>query len=193
MAISLPPLPYSTKALTPHISEKTLEFHYGKHHKGYVDKLNAQIEGQALDKASLKEIVLNSQSGLFNLSAQAWNHEFYWNSLCAPSQSSLPNELKSALEKNFGSVDEFKSQFTRESLSHFGSGWSWLIRENSGALKVISTHDADTPIAHNMTPLLTCDVWEHAYYLDYQNNRGKYLESFWSIVNWEFAHKNYSS
>ena len=193
MSVLLPPLPYSTKTLSPYISEQTLEFHYRKHHKGYVDKLNAQIEGQALDKASLKEIVLNSQGGLFNLSAQAWNHEFYWNSLCAPSQSVIPGELKNVLEKNFGSIDEFKSQFTRESLTHFGSGWSWLVRDRAGTLKVISTHDADTPIAHDLTALLTCDVWEHAYYLDYQNNRGKYLEGFWSIVNWEFAYKNYSS
>ena len=193
MAVSLSPLPYSTKALAPYISEKTLEFHYGKHHKGYVDKLNAQIKGQALDKADLNEIVLNSQGGLFNLSAQAWNHDFYWKSLCAPSQSSIPKEIKEALEKTFGSIDEFKSQFTRESLTHFGSGWSWLVRDNSGNLKVLSTHDADTPLVKGMTPLLTCDVWEHAYYLDYQNNRGAYMESFWKIVNWEFVQKNYSS
>ena len=192
MAVSMPPLPYDKKALSPYISEQTLEFHYGKHHKGYVDKLNTQIQDQSFDKASLEEIVKNSQGGLFNLSAQAWNHEFYWNCLSAPSQSSIPKELKNALEKDFGSVDEFQSQFTKEALTHFGSGWAWLIRENS-QLKVISTHDADTPLAHNSIPLLTCDVWEHAYYLDYQNNRLKYLENFWKIVNWNFIYKNYSS
>lgn len=192
MAVPMPPLPYDKKALSPYISEQTLEFHYGKHHKGYVDKLNLQIQGQSFDKANLEEILKNSEGGLFNLSAQAWNHEFYWNCLSAPSQNTIPTELKNALERDFGSMDEFQSQFTKESLAHFGSGWAWLVREN-GQLKVISTHDADTPLVHGLTPLLTCDVWEHAYYLDYQNNRAKYLENFWKIVNWNFIHKNYSS
>ncbi|MDE0152225.1 MAG: superoxide dismutase [Bdellovibrionales bacterium] len=192
MAVSMPPLPYDKKALSPYISEQTLEFHYGKHHKGYVDKLNAQIQGQSFDKASLEEIVKNSQGGLFNLSAQAWNHEFYWNCLSAPSQNFIPKELQDALEKDFGSVETFQSQFTKEALAHFGSGWAWLVRQDS-KLQVISTHDADTPLAHGAVPLMTCDVWEHAYYLDYQNNRAKYVENFWKIINWNFIYKNYSS
>ena len=192
MAVPMPPLPYDKKALTPYISEQTVEFHYGKHHKGYVDKLNTQIQGQSFDKAELEEIVKNSQGGLFNLSAQAWNHEFYWHCLSAPSQNSLPTELKNALEKNFGSVSAFQSQFTKEALTHFGSGWAWLVRKDS-QLKIISTHDADTPLVHGSTPLMTCDVWEHAYYLDYQNNRAGYLENFWKIINWNFVYKNYSS
>ena len=192
MAIPMPPLPYDKKALTPYISEQTVEFHYGKHHKGYVDKLNTQIQGQSFDKAELEEIVKNSQGGLFNLSAQAWNHEFYWHCLSAPSQNSIPAELKNALEKNFGSVSAFQSQFTKEALTHFGSGWAWLIRKD-GQLKIISTHDADTPLVHGLIPLMTCDVWEHAYYLDYQNNRAGYLENFWKIINWNFVYKNYSS
>ena len=190
MAVPMPPLPYDKKALSPYISEQTLEFHYGKHHKGYVDKLNAQIQGGSFDKASLKEIVKNSQGALFNLSAQAWNHEFYWNCLSAPSQNAIPKELQEALEKNFGSVEAFQSEFTKEALKHFGSGWAWLVKKDS-QLKVISTHDADTPLTH--TPLMTCDVWEHAYYLDYQNNRAKYVENFWKIINWDFIYKNYSS
>jgi len=192
MAVPMPPLPYDKKALSPYISEQTLEFHYGKHHKGYVDKLNVQIQGQSFDKADLEEIVKNSQDGLFNLSAQAWNHEFYWKCLSAPGQNSLPTELKNALEKDFGSVNAFQSQFTKEALAHFGSGWAWLVLQD-GKLKVISTHDADTPLVHGAVPLMTCDLWEHAYYLDYQNNRAGYVENFWKIVNWSFIHKNYSS
>ena len=191
MAVTLQPLPYPKKALVPFISEQTLEFHYGKHHKGYVDKLNAQIQGQDFDKAKLEEIVLNSKGGLFNLSAQAWNHEFYWNCL-TPSPGPLPSELQNAIEKDFGSVQKFQEEFIKSAISHFGSGWAWLIRDE-GRLKVVSTHDADTPLAHGKTPLLTCDVWEHAYYLDYKNNRAQYVDQFWKIINWQFVHKNYSS
>ena len=194
MGIKMPLLPYSQKALEPFISEQTLQYHYGKHHKAYVDKTNSLVEGKDLDKASLKEIVQNSSGALFNASAQAWNHEFYWNGLCAPrqssSQQSLPQELKTALEKQFGSFDEFKSLFAKEALAHFGSGWAWLVQDQKEQLKVLSTHDADTPLAHGEKPLLTCDVWEHAYYLDYKNNRGQYLEGFWNLVNWEFVQKN---
>ncbi len=192
MAVPMPPLPYNKKALSPYISEQTLDFHYGKHHKGYVDKLNVQIQGQSFDRASLEEIVKNSRGGLFNLSAQAWNHEFYWNCLSAPGQNPIPAELKNTLEKNFGSIENFQSQFTKTAIAHFGSGWAWLVRENS-QLKIISTHDADTPLVHNTVPLMTCDVWEHAYYLDYQNNRAKYVENFWKLVNWNFIYQNYSS
>ena len=193
MGIKMPLLPYSQKALEPFISEQTLQYHYGKHHKAYVDKTNSLVEGKDLDKADLKEIVLNSSGALFNASAQAWNHEFYWNGLCAARQESsqpLPQELKRALEKQFGSVEEFQSQFVKEALAHFGSGWAWLVRDSKEQLKVVSTHDADTPLVHGEKPLLTCDVWEHAYYIDYRNNRGQYLEGFWKLVNWDFVHQN---
>ena len=192
MAVVLKPLPYPKSALAPSISEETLEFHYGKHHKGYVDKLNGAIEGKDLGKASLKEIVLNSQGSLFNLSAQAWNHEFYWESL-SPKSQTVPQEFQKVIEKYFGSLESLKLEFTKESLNHFGSGWAWLVRDSQGAVKVCSTHDADTPLVSGLKPLLTCDVWEHAYYLDYKNNRAGYLESFWNLVNWSFAYKNYSS
>ena len=194
MSISMPELPYPKTALQPWISEQTLEYHYGKHHKAYVDKTNAQIQDTPLAKASLKEIVLDSSGGLFNASAQAWNHEFYWNGLGSANQKpSIPSNLKNAIEKQFQSVESFKETFTKEALSHFGSGWAWLVRDSNGQLKVVSTHDADTPLVKGDTPLLTCDVWEHAYYLDYKNNRGKYLEGFWSLVNWPFVDQNYSS
>ncbi len=191
MGIKMPLLPYPQNALEPWISEQTLQYHYGKHHKAYVDKTNDMVSGKDLDKATLKEIVLNSSGALFNASAQAWNHEFYWNGLCAPSQSpKLPKDILMAIEKQFGSLDKLKTEFNKAAASHFGSGWAWLIRDKNGQLKVVSTHDADTPIAHKETPLLTCDVWEHAYYIDYRNNRGQYLEGFWNLVNWEFVNQN---
>lgn len=190
MAVSMPPLPYSKKALEPWISEETLQYHYGKHHLGYVNKMNAQIEGSKLDKAKLEEIVLNTSDSLYNLSAQAWNHEFYWNCLYAEGQKSMPQDLKKEIEKNFSSFEEFKSQFVKEALGHFGSGWAWLIRNKNEKLQILSTHDADTPLKKGHIPLLTCDVWEHAYYIDYRNNRGQYLENFWKIINWEFVSQN---
>ena len=189
----MPELSYPKNALNPWVSEETLEYHYGKHHKAYVDKTNTLIEG-SLKQASLKEIILQSHSeassqGLFNASAQAWNHEFYWKSLCPEKQSSLPSELQKILEKQFNSIEKFKEQFSKEALTHFGSGWAWLVQDQDH-LKIVSTHDADTVLTQNMKPLLVCDVWEHAYYIDYRNNRGAYLQSFWKIVNWDFVLKN---
>ena len=195
MAVKMPELAYPKNALEPFVSRETLEYHYGKHHKGYVDKTNAKIENTDLANADLKEIVLSADKGvLFNLSAQAWNHEFYWLSL-RPSagRSVMSSNLKTEIEKHFGSLEEFKQQFEKEALSHFGSGWAWLERERGGGLKITSTHDADTPLAGGSKPLLTCDVWEHAYYIDYRNDRGKYLKGFWNIVNWEFVSQNYDS
>ena len=191
MGISMPELPFSKTALHPWISEETLEYHYGKHHKSYVDKTHALIENTDLKQASLKEIVLQSSGGLFNASAQAWNHEFYWNGLCPENQSYLSSELQKILEKTFKSIDSFKEQFVKEALTHFGSGWAWLVRDKEN-LKIISTHDADTALK-NYQPLLVCDVWEHAYYIDYRNDRGKYLENFWKIVNWDFVLRNLNS
>ena len=194
MTIKMPSLPYPKNALEPWISEQTLQYHYGKHHKAYVDKTNALVSGTDLEKASLKEVIKNSSGSLFNVSAQAWNHEFYWNGLCPPSQTSssaLPQNILKAIEQNFGSLDEFKNQFSKIALSHFGSGWAWLVKTSNGQLKVISTHDANTPLKE--VPLLTCDVWEHAYYIDYKNDRSRYLEGFWNIVNWKFVDQNLSS
>ena len=198
MAVKMPELAYPKNALEPFISRETLEYHYGKHHKGYVDKTNAKIENTKFSGADLKEIVLNADKdkALFNLSAQAWNHEFYWNCLgpaADEGKNTMSSNLKSGIEKYFGSLEEFKQQFDKTALSHFGSGWAWLERCSGGELKITSTHDADTPLAGGARPLLTCDVWEHAYYIDYRNDRGKYLKNFWNIVNWEFVSRNYDS
>lgn len=189
MSIQLMELPYEKTELNPYISEQTLEYHYGKHHKGYVDKLNVQIENTEWKKADLKEIVKSSSGAVFNNAAQVWNHNFYWKSV-APSGGGTPSgRLARAIEKDFGSFEKFKEEFASKALSQFGSGWAWLVWSEN-ALKVISTANADTPLVSSNKPLLTCDVWEHAYYLDYKNARNKYVEAFWHIVNWDFALKN---
>ena len=190
MSITLPELPYSRQALSPHISEETLNFHYGKHHKAYVDKLNAQIAGTDLDKASLEEIIKSSQGGVFNNSAQVWNHSFYWNCLSPQGGGAPTGQLLSAIEKDFGSFEKFKEDFSACAMTQFGSGWAWLVKEG-GQLKVTSTPNAETPLSSNsQKALLTCDVWEHAYYIDYRNARNSYLSAFWKLVNWEFVNKN---
>ena len=192
MPITLPELPYDRKALEPHISEETLNYHYGKHHQAYVNKLNAQIEGTNLDKANLEEIVKSSQGGVFNNSAQVWNHTFYWNCLSPQGGGRPSGELLKAIEKDFGSFEQFKQDFSVCAMSQFGSGWAWLVKE-ADTLKVISTGNAETPLtSESLKPLLTCDVWEHAYYIDYRNARNAYLEAFWNLVNWDFANKNLS-
>ena len=190
MSIILPELPYEKKALSPHISEETLNYHYGKHHKSYVDKLNGQIHGTEWEKASLEEIVKSSQGGVFNNSAQVWNHTFYWSCL-SPKGGGAPSDvLGSAIEKHFQSFEKFKEQFTAAALAQFGSGWAWLIKEG-GELKILSTPNAETPLtSSSQKALLTCDVWEHAYYIDYRNARNKYVEAFWNLVNWDFVNKN---
>lgn len=189
MSIQLLELPYPKNALSPHISEETLDFHYGKHHKAYVDKLNAQIENTKWEKASLEEIVKSSSGGVFNNAAQVWNHTFYWNSL-SPSGDSMPSgDLEKVLERDFGSFENFKQEFAAKALGQFGSGWAWLVN-SGGKLKVITTANADTPLTSTDKPLLTCDVWEHAYYVDYRNARNKYLDAFWQIANWDFVSRN---
>ncbi len=193
MSIVLPELPYDKKALSPHISEETLSFHYGKHHKGYVDKLNAQIQGTEWQKANLEEIVKTSQGGMLNNSAQVWNHTFYWNSLSPQGGGAPKGALGKAIEKRFQSFEKFKERFTAVALAQFGSGWAWLVREGE-ELKILSTSNAQTPLASSsQKALLTCDVWEHAYYIDYRNARNKYMEAFWNLINWEFANKNLDS
>jgi Fe-Mn family superoxide dismutase len=187
MAISLPPLPYSNDALVPHISPETIEYHYGKHHKTYVDKLNGLISGTEFQDMNLEEIVKKSSGGIFNNAAQIWNHTFYWNCLAPKAGGEPAKILADQLSKNFGSLEKFKEQFSAAATNQFGSGWAWLVKKSDGKLSIYSTSNADTPLTKGDTPLLTCDVWEHAYYIDYRNARPKYIESFWKLVNWKFV------
>ncbi len=190
MEHKLPDLPYAKDALAPHISEETLDYHYGKHHATYVTKLNDAIPGTDFENASLEEIVTSAPAGgIFNNAAQIWNHTFYWHSLSPNGGGAPTGDLAAAIDKAFGSVDDFKKQFTEKAIGNFGSGWTWLVK-NGDALEIVNTDDAETPLTDNKTPLLTCDVWEHAYYIDYRNARPKYLEAYWNLVNWDFAAKN---
>lgn len=192
MAIELPALPYAKDALAPHISEETLEFHYGKHHQTYVTNLNNLISGTSFEDASLETIVSRSEGGMFNNAAQIWNHTFYWNSLSPNGGSEPTGALAEAINAAFGSFDEFKQEFTKCAVTTFGSGWAWLVKNSDGSIELVSTSNAGCPLTEGQTPLLTCDVWEHAYYIDYRNARPKYLEAFWALVNWEFAAANFA-
>ena len=190
MEHTLPDLPYARGELAPHISEETLDFHYGKHHATYVTKLNGLVGGSEFENATLEEIVKNaSAGGVFNNAAQIWNHTFYWNSLSPKGGGNPSGDLLNAIEKAFGSVDEFKAKFTDSAVNNFGSGWTWLVN-NGGSLEIVNTSNAATPITGDSTPLITCDVWEHAYYIDYRNVRPDYLKAFWELVNWDFAEQN---
>ena len=192
MSIQLPELPYEMDALSPHISKETLEYHYGKHHKTYVDNLNKLIPGTEHEGQSLEEIIRSSQGGVFNNAAQVWNHTFYWHCLSPEGQGGEPSpELKKAIESKFGSFEQFKAKFDETAVKTFGSGWAWLVKNTNGELELVSTSNAQTPLTENYTVLLTCDVWEHAYYIDYRNARPKYLEAFWKIVNWNFVNDNF--
>ncbi len=190
MAIELPPLPYEQNALEPHISAETLEYHYGKHHAAYVKKLNAAIEGTELADAALEDIVKKADGGMFNNAAQAWNHTFYWNSMSPNGGGEPSGKLADAIDKAFGSVDKFKEEFGAKAAGNFGSGWTWLVQRPDGSLAIVNTSNAATPITGSDKPLLTMDVWEHAYYIDYRNARPKYIDAFWNLVNWEFAAGN---
>ncbi len=181
----LPKLPYSPEALEPHISKKTIEYHYGKHHMTYVKKLNDLIGETPFEEASLEEIIMKADGGIFNNGAQVWNHPFYWESLSPEGGGEPAGELMQAIEKSFGSFDKFKEQFTNASVTLFGSGWSWLVKNADGSLEIVQTSNAENPMRQGKTPLLTCDVWEHAYYLDYQNRRPEYLGAFWKLVDWK--------
>ena len=183
----LPELPYAKNALEPHISAETLEFHYGKHHATYVDKLNGMIEGTEFESASLEEIILGASGGIFNNAAQIWNHSFYWDGL-SPNGGGKPEALLAdAIDSEFGSFEQFKEAFTASALGNFGSGWTWLVKNSSGSLEIVNTDDAANPMSEGHTPILTCDVWEHAYYIDYHNKRPDYINAFWSLVNWDFV------
>jgi len=184
-------LPYSMDALEPHISKETLEFHYGKHHQTYVKTLNGLIEGTPDADLSLEDLVKKASGKLFNQAAQVWNHNFYWQSLSPNGGGDPDGELKAAIEKEWGSVDAFRKEFTEKTIANFASGWGWLVKKADGNLAIVQTDDAETPLSDDsVTPLLTCDIWEHAYYIDYRNARPKYMEAFWALVNWDFAASN---
>ena len=187
MAIELPPLPYERTALEPHISAETLDYHYGKHHQTYVTNLNNLIKGTEYEEQALEDIVRKSSGGMFNNAAQVWNHTFYWQSLSPRGGGDPAGKLADAIAKAFGSLDKFREEFSKTAIGTFGSGWAWLVQRPDGSLGLVSTANAATPLTGADRALLTCDVWEHAYYIDYRNARPKYLEAFWKLVNWEHA------
>ncbi|MBV8146824.1 MAG: superoxide dismutase [Gammaproteobacteria bacterium] len=190
-AIVLPPLPYANNALEPYMSRETLDYHYGKHHKAYVDKVNSLISGTEFEDASLEELVAESTGEIFNNAAQAWNHAFFWNCL-SPRRQSPGKEVTQALE-SLGGLETFQSQFDKAASGLFGSGWAWLIKDTGGRLKILTTSNANTPVRDGHVALLTCDMWEHAYYIDRRNDRAAYLKNFWPLVNWEFVAANLSA
>jgi Fe-Mn family superoxide dismutase len=190
MAFTLPALPYALDALAPHISKETLEFHYGKHHQTYVTNLNNLVAGTEFESASLEDIVRKSSGGVFNNAAQVWNHTFYWNSLSPNGGGEPAGKLLEAINAKWGSVAAFKEAFNKSAAGNFGSGWTWLVKKPDGSLDIVNTSNAATPLTTSDVALLTCDVWEHAYYIDYRNARPKYLENFWNLVNWDFAAAN---
>ncbi|QHB32517.1 superoxide dismutase [Fe] [Yersinia canariae] len=190
MSFELPALPYAQNALEPHISAETLEYHYGKHHNTYVVNLNNLIKDTEFAGKSLEEIVKTSSGGIFNNAAQVWNHTFYWHCLSPNGGGEPTGKVAEAINKSFGSFAEFKAQFTDAAVKNFGAGWTWLVKKADGTLAIVSTSNAATPLTTQDKPLLTVDVWEHAYYIDYRNARPKYLENFWALVNWSFVEKN---
>jgi len=192
MTHELPALPYADDALEPVISAETIGYHYGKHHQAYVTNLNNLVPGTEFENSSLEDIVMNSSGGIFNNAAQVWNHTFYWNGL-SPDGGGQPNgALADAINAAFGSFDAFKETFIKSGIGNFGSGWTWLVKNDDGSVEIVNTSNAANPMTDGKTPLLTIDVWEHAYYVDYRNARPSYLEEIWSIVNWNFAAANYA-
>ena len=191
MAHELPALPYAQNALEPHISAETLEYHYGKHHQTYVTNLNNLINGTEFADASLEDIIMKSEGGLFNNAAQVWNHTFYWNCLSPNGGGEPSGALAEAINSAFGSFADFKEKFAPSCATNFGSGWTWLVKNSDGALEIVNTSNAANPMTAGKTPIMTCDVWEHAYYIDYRNARPKYVEAFWNLVNWDFVAKNF--
>jgi Fe-Mn family superoxide dismutase len=191
MAFSLPPLPYDKGALAPHISAETLDFHYGKHHQAYVTNLNKLLEGKPEASKSLEEVILSSDGGVFNNAAQVWNHTFYWSSMKPAGGGQPTGDLAAAITRDFGSFEKFSDAFSQAGATQFGSGWAWLVLNKDKKLEVTKTPNADLPMKHGQKALLTMDVWEHAYYIDYRNARPKYIETFLkSLANWDFALEN---
>ncbi|HEY8118446.1 MAG TPA: superoxide dismutase [Methylophilaceae bacterium] len=193
MEHTLPPLPYAKNALEPVISAETIEFHYGKHHQTYVTNLNNLIKGTEFENSTLEETIMKSSGGIFNNAAQVWNHTFYWNGFKPNGGGAPSGALATAIDKAFGSFDEFKKLFSQKALTTFGSGWAWLVKNKDGSLTLESTSNAGTPMTNGQTALLTIDVWEHAYYVDYRNARAKYIEEFWNIINWDFVAANFNA
>jgi len=193
MSFELPALPYAKDALAPHISAETIEYHYGKHHQTYVTNLNNLVPGTEFEGLSLEEIVKKSTGGIFNNAAQVWNHTFYWNGLAPNAGGEPTGALADAINATFGSFEKFKEEFTKCAVTTFGSGWAWLVKNADGSLALVSTSNAGCPLTAGQTPILTCDVWEHAYYIDFRNLRPKYLEAFWALVNWEVANANFAA
>jgi superoxide dismutase, Fe-Mn family len=192
MEHKLPELPYPKNALAPTISEETLEFHYGKHHQAYVTNLNNLIKGGEFENSSLEDIIKKSSGGIFNNAAQVWNHTFYWHSLAPNAGGEPTGKIGEAINKSFGSFATFKEKFSASAAGNFGSGWTWLIKKADGSLEIVNTSNAGCPVKEGLNPILTIDVWEHAYYVDYRNARPKYIEAFWNLVNWKFAEENYN-
>jgi Fe-Mn family superoxide dismutase len=188
----LPPLPFAPDALEPVISAETIDYHYGKHHRAYVNNLNSLVPGTEFENASLKEIVLNSKGVIFNNAAQVWNHSFYWNGLSPDGGGEPQGVLAVAIEAAFGSFGEFREEFIKSAVGNFGSGWTWLVKNSDGSLEIVNTSNAENPMRDDKTPLLTVDVWEHAYYVDYRNARPKYLAEIWALINWDFVEANFS-
>lgn len=190
MTFILPELPYAKNALAPHMSQETLEYHHGKHHNAYVNNLNNLIKGTRHENMTLEEIILSSEGAVFNNAAQIWNHTFFWNSL-NPEGGGLPTGLAlSLVNEQWGSFEKFKEEFTKSATTNFGAGWTWLVKNKDGKLAIVNTSNAQTPLTSGVTPILTVDVWEHAYYIDYRNERPKFINGFWALVNWDFVNKN---
>lgn len=186
---TLPELPYAMDALAPHISKETLEFHYGKHHNAYVTNLNNLVKGTEFEEQSLEQVILKSEGGIFNNAAQIWNHTFYWNSLSPSGGGDPKGKIAEEINKSFGSFAAFKEQFTKAAVTLFGSGWAFLVKKGDGTLEIVQEPNAGNPLTKDLKPILTCDVWEHAYYIDFRNARPKYVETFWNLVNWDFANQ----
>ena len=193
MQHALPDLPYANDALEPHISAETIEFHYGKHHATYVAKLNGMLAGTEFESATLEEMIMGASGGIFNNAAQVWNHSFYWNCLSPNGGGAPAAGLGEAIDRDFGSFEAFKDQFAASALGNFGSGWTWLVKNSAGSLEIVNTDDAENPMKQGHQPLLTCDVWEHAYYIDYRNKRPDYVAAFWQLTNWDFVAANFGS
>ena len=193
MAFELPALPYARDALAPHISAETIDYHYGKHHSTYVEKLNGMVPGTEFEGKSLEEVIKTSSGGVFNNAAQIWNHSFYWECLSPNGGGDASGAVAKAIDAAFGSFADFKKAFTDAAVGNFGSGWTWLVKNSDGSVAIVNTSNAETPLTDSsVTPLLTVDVWEHAYYIDYRNARPKYMDAFWALVNWEFVNKNFA-
>jgi len=193
MTFELPALPYTRDALVPHISAETIDYHYGKHHNTYVEKLNGLVPGTEFEGKSLEDIIKTSSGGIFNNAAQVWNHSFYWECLSPNGGGPATGAVATAIDTAFGSFEAFKKAFSDAAVGNFGSGWTWLVKNADGSVAIVNTSNAETPLTDSaVTPLLTVDVWEHAYYIDYRNARPKYLEAFWALVNWDFVNKNFA-